>query len=177
MRTERACLNRAPLPAPQQTLKRARVPRVTARRPLEIFIYGLGWSEDGATPDNHWETMEYLKALAPDKKNMLIFVGYQSEGTLGRRIQKGGREIPLRSEEGRARTLRIDLEIETAHGFSGHSSYEQLMSFVRRLGHSLQRIITNHGEPQRCVGMARELHKIHRIETYAPRNLESIRLV
>ncbi len=121
--------------------------------------------------------MEYLKALAPDKKNMLIFVGYQGEGTLGRRIQKGWKEIPLRSEEGRARTLRIELEIETAHGFTGHSSYEQLMSFVRRLGRSPTRIITNHGEPQRCVGMARELHKIHRIETYAPRNLESIRLV
>ncbi|MDO8688751.1 MAG: NAD-dependent DNA ligase LigA [Dehalococcoidia bacterium] len=38
-------------------------PRVTARRPLEIFIYGLGWSEDGDLPGNHWETMEYLKDL------------------------------------------------------------------------------------------------------------------
>ena len=38
-------------------------PRVTARRPLDIFIYGLGWTEDGAFPDNHWETMDYLKTL------------------------------------------------------------------------------------------------------------------
>jgi len=37
--------------------------RITARRPLDIIIYMLGWAEDKATPDTHWETMEYLKSL------------------------------------------------------------------------------------------------------------------
>ena len=37
-------------------------PRITARRPLDIFVYGLGYAE-GPTPDNHWEAMEYLKSL------------------------------------------------------------------------------------------------------------------
>lgn len=37
-------------------------PRITAQRPLDIYIYGLGWAE-GTVPDNHWETMEYLKSL------------------------------------------------------------------------------------------------------------------
>jgi DNA ligase (NAD+) len=37
--------------------------RITARRPLDIFIYMLGWAEGKATPDTHWETMEYLKSL------------------------------------------------------------------------------------------------------------------
>ncbi|MFP4641839.1 MAG: NAD-dependent DNA ligase LigA [Dehalococcoidia bacterium] len=36
--------------------------RVTARRPLDIYIYGLGYAE-GSVPDTHWETMEYLKSL------------------------------------------------------------------------------------------------------------------
>ncbi|MBN1690049.1 MAG: NAD-dependent DNA ligase LigA [Dehalococcoidia bacterium] len=38
-------------------------PRVTAGRPLDIFIYALGWSEGGDMPATHWETMQYLKAL------------------------------------------------------------------------------------------------------------------
>ncbi|MFA5399547.1 MAG: NAD-dependent DNA ligase LigA [Dehalococcoidia bacterium] len=38
-------------------------PRVTAGRPLDIFIYQLGWSEDRDMPGTHWETMQYLKAL------------------------------------------------------------------------------------------------------------------
>jgi len=38
-------------------------PRITARRPLDIYIYMLGYAEDKATPPTHWETMEYLKSL------------------------------------------------------------------------------------------------------------------
>jgi DNA ligase (NAD+) len=36
---------------------------ITARRPLDIFIYMLGWAEGKATPPTHWETLEYLKSL------------------------------------------------------------------------------------------------------------------
>jgi DNA ligase (NAD+) len=38
-------------------------PRITARRPLDIYIYMLGYAEGKATPTTHWETMEYLKSL------------------------------------------------------------------------------------------------------------------
>lgn len=38
-------------------------PRVTARRPLDIYIYALGWAEGKATPDTHWATMHYLKSM------------------------------------------------------------------------------------------------------------------
>ena len=36
---------------------------ITARRPLDIFVYGLGWAEGKVVPDTHWETMQYLKSL------------------------------------------------------------------------------------------------------------------
>ncbi|MDP2932116.1 MAG: NAD-dependent DNA ligase LigA, partial [Chloroflexota bacterium] len=38
-------------------------PRITAKRPLDIYIYGLGWAEGKEMPSTHWETMEYLKSL------------------------------------------------------------------------------------------------------------------
>jgi len=38
-------------------------PRVTAKRPLDIYIYGLGYAEGKAIPATHWENMEYLKSL------------------------------------------------------------------------------------------------------------------
>jgi DNA ligase (NAD+) len=37
-------------------------PRVTARRPLDVFIYQLGWA-DGPTPESHWEAMQWLGSL------------------------------------------------------------------------------------------------------------------
>jgi len=38
-------------------------PRITARRPLDIYIYMLGYAEGGNMPTTHWETLEYLKSL------------------------------------------------------------------------------------------------------------------
>jgi DNA ligase (NAD+) len=37
--------------------------RITAQRPLDIYIYMLGWAEGKAVPDTHWEALEYLKSL------------------------------------------------------------------------------------------------------------------
>ncbi|NOQ48651.1 MAG: beta-CASP ribonuclease aCPSF1, partial [Methanococcoides sp.] len=49
---------------------------------------------------NAGPVMEYFKAFAPDPNNTLVFVGYQADGTLGRRIQKGWKEIPVSSKNG-----------------------------------------------------------------------------
>ncbi len=38
-------------------------PRITAARPLDIFVYALGYAEGGSMPDNHWDTMQHLKLL------------------------------------------------------------------------------------------------------------------
>lgn len=40
-------------------------PRITARRALDMYVYSLGWAEDGAErlPGNHWDMMQYLKTL------------------------------------------------------------------------------------------------------------------
>ena len=47
-------------------------PRITAKRPLDIYIYMLGYAEGKATPPTHWETLEYLGGLgfkvSPDNR-------------------------------------------------------------------------------------------------------------
>ena len=54
-------------------------------------------------------SVEYFKALCEDEKNEIIFVGYQSEGSLGRRIQKGFDEIPL-EHEGVTKLFHVNLK-------------------------------------------------------------------
>jgi predicted metal-dependent RNase len=120
--------------------------------------------------------MEYLKGLAPDKKNTLMFVGYQAEGTLGRRLQKGWKEIPVRSPTGKTSVINMEMEVQTIEGLSGHSDRNQLMSYMHKLGSRPERIIVNHGEQHKTMDMARDLHKIFRCETLAPKNLEAVRL-
>ena len=51
-------------------------PRITAKRPLDIYIYALGYAEGKATPPTHWETIEYLKSLGLKvNPNNALFAG------------------------------------------------------------------------------------------------------
>jgi hypothetical protein len=120
--------------------------------------------------------IEHLKALAENQNNTLIFVGYQSEGTMGRRIQKGWKEVPFRSENGKTASMSLNMEVQTIDGLSGHSDRNQLLSFVHRLAAKPDKVIVCHGENQKAADLARTIHKLFRIETVAPRNLESLRL-
>jgi KH/beta-lactamase-domain protein len=120
--------------------------------------------------------IEHLKQLAEDQKNTLIFVGYQVEGTLGRRIQRGWREIPIKVGDGKTAMLPLKLEIQTIEGLSGHSDRNQLLSFIHHLAARPDRILVCHGESSKCSEFTRTVHKIFRTESYAPRNLEGVRL-
>ncbi len=120
--------------------------------------------------------IEYLKGMATDKKNTLLFIGYQGEGTLGRRIQKGWKEVPISTPGGKTRGLEIKIGIETVHGLTGHSGRNQLMGYVGKLTSKPERIIVNHGENRKCVELARDLHRVFRCETLVPKDLESVRL-
>ncbi|NIQ07397.1 MAG: beta-CASP ribonuclease aCPSF1, partial [Candidatus Korarchaeota archaeon] len=51
--------------------------------------------------------IDYFKRLAPDKRNRMIFVSYQIEGTLGSRVQKGLTEAPMINSEGRIEITKI----------------------------------------------------------------------
>lgn len=121
--------------------------------------------------------MEYMKDLGGDERNTLVFVGYQAEGTLGRRIQKGWKEIPLSTSGGKTETLKLDLEVETVDGFSGHSDRRQLIEYVKRMSSRPERVLTIHGDESKCIDLASSLYKKYRMETKAPMNLETIRLI
>ncbi len=118
--------------------------------------------------------MEYLKHLAEEPKNSLLFVGYQSEGSLGKRIQKGWKEIPM-SDNGRTRVMSMNMQVVTVDGFSGHSDRNQLINYIRRINPKPERILTCHGEESKCIELASALYKTFRCETRAPHNLETFR--
>lgn len=122
---------------------------------------------------NGGPVMEYLSNLAPDERNALVFVGYQADGTLGRRIQKGWREVPI----GRKDTIVINLEIVTVDGFSGHSDRKQLMNYIGHIQPRPEKIFTVHGDENNTIDLASSLYKRFHIETHSPMNLETYRLV
>jgi len=120
-------------------------------------------------------SVEYLRHLADNKKNSMIFVNYQGEGSLGRRIQRGEKEYTI-GHSGKSEIVQIKLEVHTVEGFSGHSNRTQLLNFVSNCEPRPKKIIVNHGDSSRCLDLASSLHKNFRLETIAPRNLECVRI-
>ena len=119
--------------------------------------------------------LEYFKGWADNPLHALVFVGFQSEGSLGRRIQREAREITL-MDKGNPLVLRIKMDLETIDGFSGHSDRTQLLNYVGTMEPRPNRVIVGHGEEYKCLELASSLYKKFGMETRAPMNLETIRL-
>jgi len=120
--------------------------------------------------------VDYFQRIAEDEKNAVALVGYQFEGSLGRKLQKGIRDIAIKGSGGKMRALHVAARVETLHGFSGHSDRRQLEAFIRHLPQKPSRILAVHGEEEKCVSLARDLGRSIRTESYAPRLLDVLRL-
>tara|TARA_Y100000034_G_scaffold101051_1_gene125023 strand:- start:5417 stop:7309 length:1893 start_codon:yes stop_codon:yes gene_type:complete len=120
-------------------------------------------------------SVQYLRELGGDKKHSLIFSCYMGEGSLGRRIQRGEREIAFRSGQ-KTDVLQIKMEVHASLEVSNHADRKELMAFVQRCIPKPKKIVLNHGENSRCLDLASSLHKQFRLETNCPRDLEAIRL-
>ncbi len=133
-----------------------------------IILATSGMLQGGAS-------VEYFRELAGNPRNSIVFVSYQGEGSLGRRVQSGEKEFVMESN-GKKENVEVKMEVHSIEGLSGHSSRNELMRFVYNLDPKPKKIIVVHGESSRCLDLASSLHKLNKIETAAPKNLEVIRI-
>ena len=120
--------------------------------------------------------LEYFKNIAPNKKNKILFVSYQVNGTLGRRVLEGAKQVSLIGREGKVEVVTIECGIERLDGFSGHSDYNQLISFVHKLRPKLRRVLVNHGERRKSENLSMSIRRMLRIPTHYPQIQEAIKL-
>lgn len=125
---------------------------------------------------NAGPVVEYFRQWAHEDRNSLCFVGYQAEGTLGRRLQKGFGEVPM-IVNGKTEMVKIGCEMVTIDGFSGHSDRRQLLEFVDQLKPPPKKIILHHGDYFKSNELGQTLRERFKCRTYAPSNLETIRLM
>jgi hypothetical protein len=119
--------------------------------------------------------MSWLELLGSDPDTTMVFVGYQAQGTLGRRIQSGWDEIPMPGRNGRSNTLSLDFDVETVDGFSGHADRQGLENFVRTMNPRPEKILCVHGDESSTQDLSSALYHDMNIRTFAPKNLETFR--
>ena len=120
-------------------------------------------------------SVEYFKKIAPDKRNKIMFVSYQINGTLGRRVIDGGlMEISMMDEKGKVKVIPIKCASQKIDGFSGHSDFSQIMNFTARV--KPKRVIVNHGERSKSENVASNIFARLKIRSTVPDNREIIKL-
>ncbi|MBI3117028.1 MAG: beta-CASP ribonuclease aCPSF1 [Thaumarchaeota archaeon] len=120
--------------------------------------------------------LQYFDEVAPKEKNKILFVSYQVQGTLGRRVLDGSKQANLMSDSGKIKIVDVGCRVEKIEGFSGHSDYNQIIRFVGKLRPKLQQVIVNHGEKRKVENLAYMLQRIYRVPTMKPAVQEAIRL-
>ncbi len=120
--------------------------------------------------------LEYFESVAPSEKNKILFVSYQVQGTLGRRVLDGSSQASLMGEDGKIKIVDVRCKVERIEGFSGHSDYNQIIRFVGKLRPKLQQVLVNHGEKRKVENLAYSIQRIYRVPTLHPAVQEAIRL-
>jgi uncharacterized protein len=120
-------------------------------------------------------SVEYFKEIAPSDKNRIIFVSYQINGTLGRRVLDGTmNEVSMLDKNGKLKVIPVRCETKRIDGFSGHSDFNQIMNFVSRV--KPKRVLVNHGERSKSESIASAVHYRYKIRSSVPDNREIVRL-
>jgi uncharacterized protein len=114
-------------------------------------------------------SVEYFKELAPNPKNKIIFVSYQINGTLGRRVLDGNvSDVSMMDKSGKVKVVPIRCQTQKIDGFSGHSDFNQIMNFVAKV--KPKRVLVNHGEKSKSENVASAVYSRLKIRSSVPDN-------
>jgi len=120
-------------------------------------------------------SVEYFKEIAPSPKNKIIFVSYQINGTLGRRVIDGTMtDVSMLDKSGKVKVVPVRCQTHKIDGFSGHSDFNQILNFVSRI--KPKRVLVNHGEKSKSENIASAVYHRLKIRSSVPDNRDIIKL-
>lgn len=120
-------------------------------------------------------SVEYFKEIATKENNKMIFVSYQINGTLGRRVLDGNtNEVSMMDKNGKVKVIPLRCKTQKIDGFSGHSDFNQILNFVSRI--KPKRVLVNHGERTKSENTASTIYNKLGIRSSVPDNREILKL-
>lgn len=96
--------------------------------------------------------LHHLTRLLPDARNTVLFVGYQGEGTRGRKILDGASEVKIHGD-----IVPVRGKVEYVSGFSGHADYEEIEAWLSGFPRAPERTFLVHGEGTAAHALAARL--------------------
>ena len=122
--------------------------RINIDRRPKVILSASGMCEAG-------RIRHHLKHNLWRKESTILFVGYQAEGSLGRKLQNGVKAVKLFGEE-----IAVNARIATLHGTSGHADKNGLLSWLAGFREKPRLVFVNHGDDASCESFRAELDSL-----------------
>lgn len=110
--------------------------KILAEKGSKIVIAASGMMTGG-------RVLEYLKNYIGDKKNTILLVGFQAEGTRGRALRNGAHEIKMYG-----RYYEVRANVKEISSLSAHADQKEMLDWLKQFKKKPQKILLVHGEPQ-----------------------------
>jgi metallo-beta-lactamase family protein len=130
-----------------------------------IIITASGMCESG-------RILHHLKHNISNERNTILFVGFQAENTLGRRILDGEKDVPILGER-----FPVRARLEHIDGYSAHADHDELLSYIRDLQPDrLSRVLIVHGDVESALAVQQGLRELGVKDSYIPQLNEEVNI-
>lgn len=122
----------------------------------KIVIAGSGMLTGG-------RMLNYLEKQAQNQNNTLLFVGFQSEGTRGRKLLDGEKELKVYGK-----VVPFNMQVENIDGLSAHADHTELMDWMSEIKEKPERIFIVHGEKESAEAVQKGIQESYGWEAEIP---------
>jgi metallo-beta-lactamase family protein len=137
---------------------------INRERGAKIIIAGSGMSHGG-------RILMHEKNFLEDPKTTLLLVGYQSVGSLGRRLQDGAQKVRIDDVD-----VKVRAKIARIRGYSGHADRDQLINFVATGGDKAKQVFVTMGEERSSLFLVQRLRDYLGVNAVAPSLNEEVEI-
>jgi metallo-beta-lactamase family protein len=147
-----------PVSSAQQSseLVRSRIP--------SIVVSSSGMATGG-------RVLHHLQGALPDKRNTVLFVGYQADGTRGRQLVDGAREVKIRGQ-----FVTVSARIERIDSMSAHADAGETLRWLAGFAKAPRVTYLVHGEPKPMDTLKATIESRMHWKVYTPQHLEQVEL-
>ncbi|MBU0661080.1 MBL fold metallo-hydrolase [Patescibacteria group bacterium] len=120
----------------------------------KLIIAGAGMMNGG-------RILHHAKRYLSDPNATLIIVGYQAEGTLGRRLYEGAEQVTIHND-----TVKVRCQIKAIGALSAHGDQKKILSWIRNAEQLPKKIYCVHGEPHAATVLAHKIKEDLHVESF-----------
>lgn len=137
---------------------------IDAERGAKIIIAGSGMSHGG-------RIRRHEKLYLDNPKTILLLVGYQAVGSLGRRLHDGAEKVKIDDE-----WVQVKAEVARIRGYSGHADRDQLVDLVAKGSDKAKKIFVTMGEERSSLFLVQRLREYLDVNAVAPGRKEEVEI-